>query len=216
MKSVEAIPSSQINLPDIYQSYKTEGFNLVIIILLISLLFKSFKVKHPTFVTTKEIAIHNEIEEVLKNIATTIDCDRAVIGVFHTTDPIKDLLAFKVMSVLYEYKKESAPSKKDIVVNLPAIDIPSEIKNLNPFHFLKFSISQSNLSLGCKGYLERMGIHTKYCRLLSNKKNIYGIIELHHLTDPTIDLLSNSTKLKIVEDYFTQLKVLLKEANAFS
>lgn len=205
-----------INYPtlcNVYQTYKVEGFSLVIIVLLLNILCKKNKPSLATCVTSKEISNHNEIENVLKQILTILDCDRVVIGIFHTKSKENNLLPFKSMSVIYEACKDNVISKKESLINLPILNIQSEIRNLNPFKFLKFSVNEINVNSSCAAYLKKKGIHTKYCRLLSSKQGAYGILEIHYLTEPFFDLLTNPIKLSMVKDYFIQLKGLLKEAN---
>ena len=213
MKPIELLSSNSFTLSNLYQTYKVEGFNLVTILLLLLILCKKNKSFLATCVTSKEISNHNEIENILKQMLTILDCDRVVIGIFHTKSKEDSLLPFKSMSVIYEACKDNVTSKKESLVNLPVLNIQSEIRNLNPFKFLKFSVNQNNVNSSCVVYLKKKGIHTKYCRLLSSKQGAYGILEIHYLTEPSFDLLTNPIKLSMVKDYFIQLKGLLKEAN---
>lgn len=213
---MQYIDHPSVNYPilcNLYQTYKVEGFSLIIIILLLSILYKKNKPFLSTCVTNKDIYNHNKIEEILKHILNILDCDRVVIFIFHTKNKEDNLLPFKSMSVIYEACKDNVASKKDSLINLPILNIQSQLKNLNPFKFLKFSVTQNNVNPSCVDYLRKKGIHTKYCRLLSNKQGAYGILEIQYLTEPSFDLLTNSIKLSMVKDYFVQLKVLLKEAH---
>lgn len=196
----------------LYQAYKAEGFSLIIIVLLLAILCKKNKSSLATCVTTKDIFNHNEIEKILKQMLTILDCDRIAIGIFHNSE----LLPLTTMSVLYEVCKEGVTPKKDSMLNLPILNLQSEIKNLNPFKFLKFSITQSNLTPSCARYLQNKGVHTKYCRLLANKEGAYGIMEMHYLTEPSFDFLTNPLKVSMIRDCFKELKTLLKEANITS
>jgi hypothetical protein len=139
-------------LCNLYQTYKVEGFSLIIIILLLSILYKKNKPVLSTCVTSKDIYNHNKIEEVLKHILTILDCDRVVIFIFHTKNKEDTLLPFKSMSLIYEACKDNVTSKKDSLINLPILNIQSEIKNLNPFKFLKFNINQTNINPSCVDY----------------------------------------------------------------
>jgi len=59
----------------LYQEYKSEGFSLIIIVLLLAILCKKNKSSLATYVTTKDISNHNEIEDVLKQMLTILECN---------------------------------------------------------------------------------------------------------------------------------------------
>jgi hypothetical protein len=203
-------------LCSLYRTYKVEVFSLIIIVLLLTILCKKNKSSLATYVSTKDLSNHNKIEKILKQMRVILDCDRVVIGIFHTENKEDTLLPFKSMSVIYETCKDNVNSKKDSLINLPILNIQSEIRNLNPYKFIKFSVSQSNVNPNCAAYLEKKGIYTKYCRLLSSKQGAYGILEIHYLTEPSFDFLNNPIKLSMVKECFAELKELLKEANITS
>lgn len=218
MKNIIEVQSTKDNLVRFYERHTEEIFGLVSLILssviIGILLFKKPKTVIKPYVKFEEIDNHEAIQDTLKKMLEISQASRVVITLVHNSCSF-NALPFKEFSVVYEATQIEVPSLKSSVKKLPVTDcfINKEVKHLTDVKFTKYYKGQPSLSLACIDYLEKKGIYTKYSRLLSNKQGIYGIIELHYLKEPAIDLFANLDKLNQLEECYSNIKVLLKEGN---
>lgn len=217
MKIIE-VKSTRDNLVDFYKNHTQEIFGLLSLIIstliLVTLAFKQPKKVNSNCVSYEEIDNHEKTQEVVKQMLDITQASRVVVALVHNSCNT-DTIPFKEFSIVYEATQIEVSSLKTLIRKIPITDcfIDKELKHLTPIKFNKYYRGQLSLSLACINYLKKRGIHTKYSRLLTNKKGIFGIIEIQYLEEPTLDWYSNQDKLSQLEECYSNLKVLLKEGN---
>jgi len=212
------VKSTRDNLVDFYKNHTEEVFGLLSLIIssliLLTVAFKQPKKVNSNYVKFEEIDNHEKIQEVVKQTLDITQASRVAVALVHNTCNT-DAIPFKEFSVVYEATQINVPSLKTLIRKIPITDcfINKELKHLTDVKFNKYYRGQSSLSLVCVNYLTKRGIHTKYSRLLTSKKGIFGIIEIQYLEEPTLDWYSNQDKLTQLEECYSNLKALLREGN---
>lgn len=218
MKNIIEVPSKQDNLLKVYEKHTEEFFGLLSLIISTVivgiLLFRKPKPQTLNYVKFEDIDTHENIQEVVKKMLDISQASRVAVALVHDSYST-DILPLKEFSVVYEATQINVPSLKLNIRKVPITEcfINKELKHLTDIKFTKYYKGQPSLSLACVNYLEKRGINTKYSRLLTSKKGIYGIIELHYLEEPTIDLYTHQDQLNQLEDCYGQLKLLFREGN---
>lgn len=218
MKNIIEVQPNNSNLVEFYKTHTTEIFSLLSLIvstiIVGILLFKKPKSNNLNYVKFEEIDSHEKIQEVIKQMLDVSQASRVALALVHNSCNT-DMLPLKEFSVMYEATQINVPSLKLTIRRIPITEcfVNKELKHLTDIKFTKYYKGQPSLSLACVDYLEKRDIHTKYSRLLTSKKGIYGIIELQFIEQPTFDLYNNPDKLKQLEECYSQLKTLLKEGN---
>ena len=215
MKIIE-INNNKTQFIEFYKNHQQEFYGLIFLVLFtLFFCFTFFKTKiDNNYIKYEELDNHERIQELIKKILDITQASRVLVVLVHNTSNI-DAVEFKEFSVVYEALQINIPSLRKLIKRIPITEcfINKEIKHLNDFKFHKYYIGQPNLSLACSNYLKRKELNTKYSRLLTNKNGIFGLIEIQYIQQPTIDLYNNIPLLNKLEEYYSNLKILLKKGN---
>ena len=99
-------------------------------------------------------------------------------------------------SMIYEVTSDKIKPTKSKIQSIPLNFIRDEITLGSVKDYQRFD--RGNLDSMCDLYLDRVGLSTKYYKLLAVNKDIYGVIEIHLINPPDEDFLENKSLKKRV------------------
>jgi hypothetical protein len=155
-----------------------------------------------TYLSDNHFKETDYIEGILRELLIVSDSDRVCLGVLHNGE-YWGSKHFTKMTIAYETKKSGINSIKYLFRGVDIEKISSELKSATHTEFTNFNRIDSNLSTGCKEYLDTLGIKSVSTRLLRSKEGVYGILELQKLSER--DLKINSVKSQQQEEIFNKL-----------
>lgn len=139
-----------------------------------------------TAIKPEDIEERHLIEKLLTEMRVAIGCDRVVLGLFHNGVRIGSTSHFKKFSIIYEDFAPGVASIKDMVQDVPATKIYTEIEEEVRLRISRFSTIKKAelLESGCIAHLDSIGVEELLNRVFFNSKGAYGIIHLQWLESP--------------------------------
>lgn len=165
------------------------------------------------YVTKEDLILLDKIDDLMNQLLGMLDADRIAIAKIHNGTFDNTNAHLMKFSMIYEVKSEKVSAQKSKVQNIPINYIKEEI-SLGSAEFFQ-RLDRTDLESKCDMYLDSIGLTTKYFKLLSINKDIYGVIEIHFVDSPNIDFITDKTLSKRVYKSVRQLEnslqsVLLK------
>lgn len=161
-----------------------------------------------SYITPADIHQTNRVEIILNKLLAIANADRVGIAMFHNGASVgSEHLPFKEFTLTYEAKNPSIASLKSVVRKIPLSRLTKQLDKISSTEFTECSLDNVTDN-ECKMYMRSVKLERIYSRLLSNKKGIYGIIEIHFINEKNTEL--NSEKLEEIEDVYSELLFCLK------
>lgn len=148
------------------------------------------------------------VENTLREYLVIAGCQRVVIGLFHNGTSV-GAIHFKKMTISHECTTNETISIKSKFDNVSLAKLDQELNKSSSYSFTKFDIKDDSLPVGCKSYMSENGIQRVLTRLLTNRKGIYGILELHYTETPAFDVINNKELLLQLESVHRKVCTLL-------
>ena len=165
------------------------------------------------YVTKEDLILLDKIDDLMNQLLGMLDADRIAIAKIHNGTFDNTNAHLMKFSIIYEVTSERVSAQKSKVQNIPINYIKEEI-SLGSAEFFQ-RLDRTDLESKCDMYLDSIGLTTKYFKLLSINKDIYGVIEIHFVDSPNIDFITDKTLSNRVYKSVRQLEnslqsVLLK------
>ena len=152
------------------------------------------------FITEKDIARQNDIENILTEMRIISGCGRVNLGLSHDGVNIDGTTSYKSISVLYESVNNKTPSTRDQSQNISSVKFHSEIL----IHFSAMTdgkgdrflyLDRKNQKEDYQAYMDAYGVEARLSRLLKKGNGdirvtgVVGILQLEWVRLPEQDPL---------------------------
>jgi hypothetical protein len=148
------------------------------------------------FITKEDLKLLENLESLMNQLLGITGADRVAIAKIHNGTYDNTNAHEMKFSIVYETFSSRVKSTKAKIQSMPLDFIKEEISLGSTTDYQRFD--RSNLDSMCDLYLDRVGIKTKYYKLLALNKHIYAVIEMHLIELPDEDFLTNKVLKKRV------------------
>lgn len=163
------------------------------------------------YVTKEDLILLDRIDDLMNQLLGVLDADRIAVAKIHNGTYDNTNAHIMKFSMIYEVISNKVIANKSLVQNISLDFIKEEISLGSTECFQRFD--RSKLDSLCDLYLDRIGINTKYYKLLSIKNRIYGMLEIHLVDEPkddfTIDRALSKRVYKITNELEDCLQSIL-------
>jgi hypothetical protein len=160
------------------------------------------------YVTKEDLILLDKIDDLMNQLLGMLDADRIAIAKIHNGTYDNTNAHLMKFSMIYEVISERVTPQKLKVQNIPINYIKEEISLGSVDVFQR--LDRTDLESRCDLYLDSVGLTTKYFKLLSVNKDIYGVIEIHFVNNPIRDFLIDRALSKRVYKNVKELEDCLQ------
>ena len=221
-------PDQQVNmLRDIYNNIKSGHVDFFSILLLILLIYNTFKVHFLTnrvfqtklsnilsYITKEDIEFTKKIEGNMRELLALCRADRITVGILHNGNKVGQIHQ-NMMSIQYEVCSVGIDDIRSRYQNVPVHKLEDElIQGLSsPNVFIKTdrNTANGNIPLKCAEYLDSLNIKRVWSYTLTTEKNeAIALFQIQWLRETDYNLESDLSRMDQISSTTNKLARLLK------
>lgn len=161
------------------------------------------------YINKDSVQQKKKIEQILLELRALTDADRVVVGLFHNGTSIGSF-HFTKLSIGYESLKTGISSLRKHCKDVDLTGVEDELLSYNSESFIRNSISDIDVNVNYKKYLNSVGLEAVYSRLVAvNNKdnNYYAVVQIQFASEHNDEI--SEDRLKEVEKTYNRLLTAL-------